>query len=417
MTDLAFVPLQREAFDPVAELGRMRAEQPVTKLEFPFGISAWLVTRYDDVRTVLMNATDFSNDFANLTKATGGLADEDKDPGGLGFADPPKHTRLRRLLTPEFTVRRLQRLIPRIEAVIDEQLDAMEQARAAAPDAPVDLVGQFAVAVPSLVISELLDVPVADREAFTRLSAGRFDLFGGMFDSLDAMSESLVFMSELVSQQRAHPGDGLLGAIIREHGDAITDRELAGLADGVLVGGHETTASMLAMGAVLLLQSPEAAAVMRSGDADAVQQLVEELLRYLTVVQVAFPRFARTDVQVGGVTIPAGSMVLCSLSGADRDPALPAAGRPTEAAASGCPAHRGRSLEEFNPHRAATAHLAFGHGIHRCVGAELARIELRIAYPRLLRRFPELRLAVPPRDLTFRELSIVHGLDRVPVTW
>jgi cytochrome P450 len=436
----AFMPLRRAGLDPLPELAAVRAATPVTKLEFPFGISAWLVTGYQESRAVLGDHGGFSNDFANVTAVTGGMATADQDPGGLGMADPPKHTRLRKMLTPEFTMRRLRRLLPRIEQIVNNLLDDME--RAGQSGQPVDLVQAFAMPLPSLVICELLDVPYPDREQFQRLSGSRFDIFGGAGTGLEAISESLSYMRELVDAQRKNPGDGLLGMLIRTYGDDITDEELAGLADGVLIGGHETTASTLALGALLLLTNPQYADLVRragakAGDAavvadavgadgatdagsnagdgasgvdsvtddgatgeDAIHRVVEELLRYLTVVQMAFPRFARTDVEVAGQHIKAGEMVLCSLSAADRDPAL-AAG----------------DLEAFDPRRAPTQHLAFGYGIHRCVGSELARMELRLAYPMLLRRFPNLRLAVPAADLTFREYSIVYAVEELPVTW
>lgn len=399
-----FMPLMRNGFDPVPDLAARREGEPVSKLEFPFGISAWLVSGYSETKAVLGSIDGFSNDFANLTAATGGQAGEDQDPGGLGFSDPPKHTRLRKMLTPEFTMRRLQRLAPRIEAIVNERIDALEQAHATT-GGPVDLADLFATPVPSLVISELLDVPVTDRDAFTKLSADRFDMFGGAMAGLDAMSESLVFMTELVAAQRKNPGDGLLGMLIREHGAEITDRELAGLADGLLVGGHETTASMIALGALILLQNKDYADLVRSADNKIMVNVVEEMLRYLTVVQVSFPRFAKTDITIAGVEIKAGEMVLCSLSSANRDPLL-SAQDPT-----------GQSLDVFVPQRPVTQHYAFGYGFHRCVGAELARMELRIAYPKLLQRLPGLRLAIPNEDINFRQLSIVYGLEELPVTW
>jgi cytochrome P450 len=394
MTEAAFMPLMRIGLDPVPALGELREAEPVSKLEFPFGITAWLITGYDEAKAVLGDARGFSNDFANITAMTAGEAGADQNPGGLGMADPPKHTRLRKMLTPEFTMRRLQRLIPRIEALVDELLDGMQSA-----GSPVDFVESFSMPLPSLVICELLDVPYPDREQFQRLSGARFDIFGGAGTGLDAISESLTFMAELVDAQRRNPGDGLLGMLIREYGDEIDDRELAGLADGLLIGGHETTASMLALGAIALLSDPSHAELMRTGDGDAVHAAVEELLRYLTVVQVAFPRFAREDIAVAGVVIPKDQMVLVSLSAADRDPRLAA------------------GLERFDPTRAPTSHFAFGYGIHRCVGAELARIELRIAYPALLRRFPTLRLDLPLHEIAFREYSVVYGVDRLPVAW
>ncbi len=224
----------------------------------------------------------------------------------------------------------------------------------------------------------MLGVPYADRDGFQALSTARFDL--GDDSPLDVIGTSLDYLQGLVVKERANPGDGLLGMLIREHGEDISDRELAGLADGLLTGGHETTASSLALGALALMQSPENFALLGSADDETVHLAVEELLRYLTVVQVAFPRFSRVEVEIGGQPIPSGALVLVSLSGADRDAVLQA-GYATD-------------MERFDPARPATSHLAFGYGIHRCVGAELARIELRIAFPALARRFPTMRPAL-----------------------
>jgi cytochrome P450 len=393
MTDALYMPLlfARDVLDPISELTARRESEPVSVLELPFGIKAYLVTGYEAAKEVLGDATTFSNAFGNL-----GESDE-QDPGGLGMTDPPYHTKLRRLLTPEFTVRRLRRLQPRIDAIVAEQLDAIQ---AAGP--PADLVHLFALPIPSLVICELLGVPYSDRDDFQALSTARFDL-AGEESPLDTIGTSLDYLQTLVVRERANPGEGLLGMLIREHGSELTDRELAGIADGILTGGHETTASNLSLGALALLQSPEYFAQLGGADSDAVHRAVEELLRYLTVVQVAFPRFARTEIQIGGVTVPAGQMVLVSLSAADRDAILVAEGHP--------------SMDDFDPTRPASSHLAFGYGIHRCVGAELARMELRAAFPALARRFPTLRLAVPTADLAFRNSSIVYSVPTLPVAW
>ncbi|PXY19406.1 cytochrome P450 [Prauserella muralis] len=390
LPDAALMPLRRDGLDPVPELGEVREREPISKLPVPFGFNVWLVTGYDEAKAVLVDATSFSNDFGNLVGKPGG-AGEEENPGGLGFADPPAHTRLRKLLTPEFTMRRLSRLKPGIATIVGERLDAMEKA-----GSPVDLVEEFALPVPSLVICELLGVPYEERDEFQHLAVARFDLFGGAGASLGAISESLEYLLGVVRAQRENPGDGLLGMIIKEHGDEVSDRELAGLADGVLTGGFETTASMLSLGALVLLRDAEAFARVRDDD-ESVNGFVEELLRYLTVVQVAFPRFAREDVEVAGTTIKQGDMVVVSLSGANRDPAL------------------GEAMEIVDGTRPPTQHLAFGYGAHRCIGAELARMELRAAYPALLRRFPELRLAVDPDELTFRKTSIVYGVEKLPV--
>jgi cytochrome P450 len=371
-------------------MARSRAEKPVSRLSVPLGIRAWLVTGYEPVRAVLGSTDEYSNDFGKFARRVG--INVQQDPGGLGFADPPVHTRLRKMLTPEFTMRRLARLQPRIEAIVAGRLDAL-----AASDGPVDLWHEFALPIPALTICELLGVPNVDREYFQKLSTSRFDLADGANAPLDVLGESLEYIGGLITEQRRRPGDGLLGSLIRAHGDDIDDRELAGLADGVLTGGLETSASMLALGALVLMTNPDMAGRMRAGD--GVDRMVEELLRYLTVVQVAFPRVAIRDVRVGDAEIRAGDVVMCSLSGADRDDLI------------------GPDPELIDPDRTpARSHLAFGYGIHRCVGAELARMELRIAYPALVRRFPGMRPAVPPAELTFRRASIVFGLDSLPVT-
>ncbi|NIH82538.1 cytochrome P450 [Amycolatopsis viridis] len=389
LPDSALMPLRRDGLDPVPELGAARRAAPVRRLPLPFGITAWLVTGYGEAKEVLAATDKFSNDYTNLVGKAGLSAEQ--NPGGLGFADPPDHTRLRKLLTPEFTMRRLSRLTPRIDEIIAAQLDAMD-----AVDGPVDLMQSFALPIPSLTICELLGVSYEDRDDFQRLSTVRFDLFAGAGASFGAISESLSYLLEIVRKQRESPGDGLLGMLVKEHGDDISDRELAGLADGVLTGGLETTASMLALGAIVLLRDRATFDLVRESD-DAAHRFVEELLRYLTVVQVAFPRFAREDVTVGGQEIAKGDIVFVSLSGANRDAAL------------------GSEMESFDPARPPTQHLAFGWGVHRCIGAELARMELRAAYPALVRRFPGLRLDVEPERLSYRRTSIVYGVDSLPV--
>lgn len=386
-------PLRRNGLNPVPKLGRARDRAPISRLPVPFGLTVWLVTGHAEAKAVLADAEGFSTDFANLAgQAMGAMA----NPGGLGFADPPVHTRLRKLLTPEFTMRRLARLTPRIHDIVEERLDAM--AAAAGPDGcnPVDLVAEFALPIPSLVICELLGVPYTDRADFQRLAMARFDVFAGAAaQSLGAITDSVDYLRGVVAEQRRHPGDGLIGMILQEHGDEISDDELAGLADGVLTGGFETTASMLALGALVLLRDPAAFALVRDDD-DAVHGFVEELLRHLTVVQVAFPRFARRDLLVAGTPIAKGDVVIVSLSGANRDPRF------------------GTDLDTIDPTRPPTSHVAFGHGLHRCIGAELARMELRAAYPALVRRFPSARLAIPADRLQFRKASIVYGVESLP---
>ncbi|MFF9349399.1 cytochrome P450 [Streptomyces sp. NPDC014734] len=389
LPDELLMLLRRDGLDPVDKLAGVRATAPISKVSLPFGMDVWVVTGHEEAKAVLGSADGFSTDFAHLASNAGVAAEQ--SPGGLGFSDPPVHTRLRRILTPEFTMRRLRRLTPRIDAIVEERLDAMRARRG-----PVDLVQEFALPIPSLTICELLGVPYGDRDDFQRLAMDRFDLFAGTTAPFGAMSESLEYFRDVVRAQRRTPGDGLLGMIVKEHGDSIDDEELAGLADGVLTGGFETTASTIALGSLVLLRNEDVFERIRTDDA-AAAPFVEEILRYTTAVQLAFPRFAREDIEIAGAVIPKGDMVLCSLSGANRDASYVG--------------DDGR----FDPHRNATGHLAFGHGIHRCVGAELARMELRAVYPALTRRFPQMKLAIPPQDLSFRKLSIVYGVESLPV--
>jgi len=378
--------------DPVARLAEVRAHEPVTLLTAFLGLNIWLVTGEAETKAVLADLSSYSNDIRPFVGSRGSATDG--DIGGLGFTDPPDHTRLRKLLTPEFTMRRLERLRPRIAEIIEQQLDVVE---AAGP--VVDLVSTFAFPVPFQVICELLGLPMEDRERFRELGSARFDVTYGGTGTLGAVSASRMFLMEATRKQRTDPGDGLIGQIIRQHGDEINDFDLAGLADGVFTGGLETTASMLALGTAVLLRDPAGFAQVGPDqvglDSSRVDAVVEELLRYLSVVQIAFPRFAREDMTLFGKKVSAGDVVVCSLAGANRD------------------ARSGEVMDEFDPSRSPRQSLAFGHGFHRCVGAELARMELRMAYPALARRFPGMRLASDV--LSTRPLSIVFGVEKLPV--
>jgi cytochrome P450 len=384
-------PLHREGPDPVARLGEMREQAPVARLTSFLGMNVWLVTGESEARQVLADTTSYSTDIRPFMGKRGSTTDG--DIGGLGFTDPPEHTRLRKLLTPEFTMRRLERLRPSIAAIVESQLDRVVE-EAAAGDGVVDLVPTFAFPIPFLVICELLGLPDEDRETFRQLGSARFDVSYGGQGVFGAVSDSRRFLMEATAKQRSNPGEGLIGQIIRERGDEINDFDLGGLADGVFTGGLETSASMLALGTAVLLDHPEDYRRVGS-DPTVVDKAVEELLRYLTVVQIAFPRFPKTEVEVGGQRILPGDVVVCQLAGANRDPRL------------------GAKMDAFDLSRPVSTHLAFGHGFHRCVGAELARMELRTAFPALARRFPDLSLATDRVD--YRQLSIVYGVDALPV--
>lgn len=391
----ARLPLLRNGTDPVPELAELRSRCPVQRLDLPFGFAVHLVTGYEQARSVLADGTSYSNDMQHLFRDAGpGSA---SDVGGLGFTDPPLHTRLRKLVAPEFTRARLARLEPMIDTIVARRLDDL-----AAAGSPADLATHVSSRVPMDVICELLGLDDADHEAFVRLGTQRFDATGGTAASLGAVSEQKTMLLDVVARQRREPGPGLIGRILEAEGDAISDNDLAGVVDGIVTGGYETTASTISMGTAVLLRDPQHAALVRDGSPAEVDRAVEELLRYLTVVQVAFPRFAKQDLELFGCPVRKDDVVAVSLSAADRDPAW-----------------AGPDPDRFDPTRspAGSGHLAFGHGVHRCVGAELARLELRIALPALLRRFPDLALAVPEDELSWRRLSFVYGVEELPVAF
>lgn len=384
-------PLRRVGVDPVPALADARAKGPVTMIGSLLGIDIFLVTSHAAARQVLADSSSYSNDMRHLL---GSRPRSDAEGiGGLGMTDPPDHTRLRGVLTPEFTMRRLRRLESMIDGIVADALDRLE-----ANGPVVDVVAHFAFDIPFRVICDLLGLPEEVRAEFHQLGAARFDLAEGGVGSFGAATDSRTFLIEAVRAQRENPGDGLIGELIRTRGDEYDDVELGGLVDGVFLGGYETSTSMLAMGAYVLTQQPAAYELLRSGDRSQVDAVIEELLRYLCPVQIAFPRFAREDHDLFGQRVTKGSVVVVSLSGANRDPE--AVSKP----------------EEFSLDNLGATQLAFGYGLHRCVGAELARMELRAALTGLATRFPDLTLATDDiGELGFRDLSIVYSLNRLPV--
>ncbi|MFB9477328.1 cytochrome P450 [Nonomuraea salmonea] len=395
MTQALELPLhmRRNGLDPVGELALARDGEGVVRVMTPFGVPAYVVCRYEDVRRVLADPARFSSALTPIPGTERMDAEERAKmrAGQLLAADPPEHTRLRRMLTPEFTVRRMRRLEPRIAEIVEAALDDLERAGKSA-----DLVEHVALPVPSLVICELLGVPPADRAAFHARSVRLLDTSLPIEQRVQEQREERAYMAGLVARAQADPGDDLLGMLVREHGHDLTTDELIGIAGLLLLAGHETTANMLGLGTLALLCHPGQAALIRD-DPAMVEPAVEELLRWLSIVQSLPPRTTTTDVEIAGQRIPAGSLVICSFPAANRDPALV------------------DDPETLDVTRGAAGHVAFGHGVHHCLGAPLARMELRIAFPALLRRFPALALAEDRLD--FRASSIVYGLHRLRVTW
>jgi cytochrome P450 len=381
-------------FDPPVEL---RERPPLSRLAYPDGHLGWVATGYSVTRAILADQR-FSTRRELLHQPVGRERAHERpspaEPGIFPHMDPPDHTRYRRLLSSHFGPRRVAELKPAIRRYTDEALDAM-----AASGSPADLVTSFAVPVPALVICELLGVPAEDRHAVQAATAVMNDLDSAPERAVEAVMSITGTVRRLIERLRAGTGpadDGLLAYAVAV-GD-LTDEELTNLGMVLLATGHLPTSSMLALGTFALLTDPVQRARL-TADADDAGRAVEELLRYLSILQFDVRRTALTDVEVDGQVIAAGETVVLALPVANRDPV------------------RFTDPDALDLGRNAIGHLAFGHGVHQCLGQHLARAELRIALTALFGRFPDLRLAVPAAEVPTRERSAVYGVDRLPVVW
>ncbi|GAB3483698.1 cytochrome P450 [Amycolatopsis cihanbeyliensis] len=392
------LPMKRDAgpFAPPRQITRLREARPVSPLVFPDGHEGWLVTGYDAVRQVMAD-TRFSSrqDIGVLhvpyeTPGMPAATEPSPQVPGLFIAmDPPDHTRLRGRLTGAFTVRRMKQLEERITEITERQLDELTRLTP-----PVDLVKEFALPVPSLVICELLGVPYADRENF-QVNSARFLVKDQTLDEkMAAYGAMTAYLAELVTGKRAEPGEDILSDLASQ--DDLTIEELTGAAFLLLLAGHETTANMLGLGTFALLEHPQQSAELRA-DPDLLPGAVEELMRYLSVADI-FYRYATEDIELGGETIEMGSTVVISLLAANHD------------------SRRFDDAGILDIHREARGHLSFGHGVHQCLGQQLARIEMRAGFEGLLRRFPDLQLAVPASDVKLRTDMNIYGVHELPVT-
>ncbi|MEU5980336.1 cytochrome P450 [Streptomyces sp. NPDC047315] len=378
-------------FDPPAELARHREEQPLRRMTYPDGHLGWLATGYSTVRAILGDQR-FSSRYELIHFPLPGPYEDGLPPAALGDLtgiDAPEHTRYRKLLAGKFTVRRMSQLTDRVEEITAAQLDFMEREGPA-----VDLVRTFAQPVPALVICELLGVPTSDRELLQGHTLPLMDLSASDEERTTSYLALQEYVRALVLSKRAEPTDDVLSDLTTSD---LTDDELAGVAGFLLAAGLDTTANMIAHGTFALLCHPEQLAALR-GDPDLVDGAVEELMRYLTIAQTGV-RAALEDVRLGGHLIKAGESVTLSVEAANRDP------------------ERFPEPDALDLRRAAGGHLGFGHGIHQCLGQQLARVEMRVAIPALLTRFPTLRLAVPAKDVPMRDHTNIYGVNELPVTW
>jgi cytochrome P450 len=380
----ALQPLGKEYYrDPHKVQARLREELPAAPVVLPSGDHAWLITRYDDVRTALADPQLFK--------------DYRKKPGGgsgpLGAnmlnTDPPDHERLRRLVASAFTMRRVERLRPRIEEITKELLDAMDGFD------EVDLVDAFAFRLPVTVICELLGVPTGDREEFRAWTGV---ILSGSITWGPEASAMAAYLKSLVVRRREHPADDMVTALItaRDNQDRLSEEELVSMLWLLLSAGYETTVNLIAGGTLALLTQPDSLKRLRE-DPSLLPTAVEELLRFTSPVNTGTFRMTACPVSYGDITVPEKETVYAAISSANRD------------------SSRFPSPEVLNFDRDPSGHLAFGHGIHYCLGASLARMEAVIAFRELLSRFPGLELAVPADSIQWRESTIFQGPARLPV--
>jgi cytochrome P450 len=379
---------------PLPEIATVSGGRPVFRAELPDGRIVWLVSGYENVRQMIIDQR-----FSRALAVAPGRAQpgfEMSAAGSINGMDPPGHTRLRKLVASAFTARRVEALRPRVASIVNELIDAM-----AGRPQPADLVAGFSLPLPAQVICEMLGVPAEDLGQFHAWS----DIIIGDWqrdsdEIMTALAALYGYFGTLIEIKRARPADDLMSALIaaRDEDDRLSEHELTVMCCTLLIGGHETTANQINLSLLLLFDHPGEVTKLRA-DPGLIPAAVEELLRCTRLGGLPPARVTTEDVQLGGITIPAGEQVMPMYSTANRD----------------------RSVftdpDRFDVTRDAASHLAFGAGVHHCLGAQLARVELQEAFRGLIGRLPGLRLAVPASDLEFKPGMAIHSLRELPVLW
>jgi cytochrome P450 len=390
-------PMRRGCpLDPPPEYGRLREEEPISRATLWNGQRVWLVTRFADVVALLgdsrLSARPSSSGYPQVSEGVGATAAQERT---FLRMDPPEHDVQRRMIQRHFTVKRVEAMRVPVQRIVDELTDALI---AAGPG--TDFVKGFGLPLPSQVISLLIGAPYEDHEFVESRSSARIDYRRSKEDTLQATGELLAYLDDLVTKKEQAPGDDVLSALITEHQAAgeLSHGDIVAIGRLLISAGHETTANMLSLGLLTLLQNDDQRLAFLSS-AETVVSGVEELLRYLTIIPFSTRRAALDDIDVGGITIKAGEGVFLLTSSANRDTAVFPGG------------------DQVNVQRDARRHLAFGYGVHQCLGQNLARLELQIALSTLLRRLPSLRLDIPFDELRFTDESVSYGVRRLPLTW
>jgi cytochrome P450 len=409
-TDIPAYPMGRAAkcpFDPPPQLQALQGETAITRVRLADGTTPWLVTGYADQKTVLSDprvSADASRPGYPIGREGEQYETEEAPPAeaeegpSIGFIvmDDPEHARLRRMVTAPFMVKRIEAMRPAVQKIVDDLLDEM-----LAGPKPVDLVETFALPVPSLVISELLGVPYGDHEFFQEQSKVIVNRFTTDAQRRGAMGALVGYLAKLMGEKMKEPGDDLLSGLVPriENGEiSVIDAAQIGML--LLIAGHETTANMIALGTLALLEHPDQLKLLQeTDDPKLVARAVEELLRFLHITHSGRRRVALEDMVIGGVTVRAGEGLIMANDIGNRDPRVFA------------------EPDRLDLTREARHHVAFGFGVHQCLGQSLARMELQVVYGTLYKRIPTLALAGDLADVPFKHDSSVYGVYELPVTW
>ncbi|RKN41172.1 cytochrome P450 [Streptomyces hoynatensis] len=372
---------------PPPEYADFRKLNGLAQVALPSGGRAWLITRHEDVRAVLTDpriSSDPSREGFPRPTATAGVPTPHEVPGWFVGSDAPDHTRLRKALISEFTIRRMKAIQGTVEEIVDGCIDRM----LADGKREADLVNDFALAVPSLVIATMLGVPPADRKFFEAQSKVLVTISSEDEKRADASRQVHRYLNRLIALRRKRPADDMISRLVAS--GQVTDREIPGVAMLLLIAGHETTANNISLGAVTLMQNPQ-----WIGD----PRIVEELLRYHSVADLVLMRAVLEDIEIGGQLVRKGEGLVLLVAGANHDDAV------------------FERAGEFDPSRSAQGHVAFGYGVHQCLGQNLVRIEMEVAYRKLFERIPTLEVAAPIATLPYKYDGVLFGLHNLPVRW
>lgn len=404
MADMAAkrFPFQRTLAAPPAEYDGFRGDDSLSIVELWNGSKTWVATRYDDVRAILsdnrFSANPIKGDYPLISPSRSALLKGELLP--FLRMDPPDHTRMRRMLTREFAHHRIQALRPLIESTVESLIDDMIER-----GSPADFFESLALPMPSVVIAKMLGIPDADHAFFQEATTRKMDLDEDPEVALQAGRELKAFMLDLLTKKAVDPAghDDILSRLIVEQVEPgnLTMPEAVSMVEFLLMAGHETTANMTTLGLLSLLQNkPIYRRLAHDGDPAFVRGVVEELLRYHSIVQFSGGRVALEDVEVGGVTIRAGEGVLALLNAANRDPAK----------------FENPDVIDFG-RATMPPHVAFSFGVHQCLGQPLARLEMEVVFATLPKRLPDLALAASVDDLRFKGSALVLGLEALPIRW